>query len=326
VLDNPFNQPWNELLDACQQLNADEVGVRAEDSARAMRPFKVQHFNEVLARTWINVADGSRANTVRRSWQVTGLYPLDMSVALAREGAVASGVWANTHPDTETHTFLGTLLGKHVTPEGATCSKEGNGLLAGVRMHVDTNGLHMEMASTSSSYLGGATGPGAVLRLAMAKSVQVKATSASVVYEEIKNAKKAKNTIVQVVDGVHFGRNGNPSTLGGCAVTPAVMDACRKRYLEKEHTETSRQEKRDERDVQKVARVEAAQDVAKEVRARVLSGGDWSREFNADQIKTAANIILQPAQKFKTQPPAIAALTAWAATQTQAAPQGLAPQ
>ena len=97
-------------------------------------------------------------------------------------------------------------------------------------------------------------------------------------------------------------------------------------FREKEHTETSRQKKRDEHDVQKVARVEAAQDVAKEVRARVLSGGDWSREFNADQIKTAANIILQPAQKFKTQPPAIAALTAWAATQTQAAPQGLAPQ
>lgn len=172
----------------------------------------------------------------------------------------------------------------------------------------------------------GGTKPAEKSRKPKAISQMRSATSASVVYEQIKNAKKAKNTIVQVVHGVHFGRNGNPSTLGGCAVTPNVLDACRKRYLEKEHEQTSREEKRGERDVQKAPRVEAAHDVAREVRAKVLSGGDWSRTFKADQIKTAANIILQPAQKFKTHEPAIAALAAWAATQTQTAPQGLAPQ
>lgn len=47
---------------------------------------------------------------MRKSWRITGLFPLDINVALQREGAQASGLWSNIAPDTTPQTFLGMVL------------------------------------------------------------------------------------------------------------------------------------------------------------------------------------------------------------------------
>ena len=54
----------------------------------------------MFVRAWSKFTNGKHDHAFQRGWEKCGLFPLDLDVALAREGSVESGVWTNMGEET----------------------------------------------------------------------------------------------------------------------------------------------------------------------------------------------------------------------------------
>jgi len=265
----------------------------------------------VFYRAWGEFADGSRNKTVRSAWEKCGLFPINMKVALAREGASASGVWYNTDRDTELTKFMNVVL-----PAEAQMG-DGVAEVPCVQMEMAGDAVHASVLykSGSLSAVEGSSVPraGMIVRAAVATCMFAQTLDASVLDASVRAQKRLKGHKTAVSDtGVHVTlcRNGNPDTVQGKDVTMDVISAVKNGVAagrtQAQLDEANRQEKASlaaskQQDLQ--VRIDA---VMVAVRAGTVQ---WTK-FAAADVVAAANKELQPHTKFTKKGDAMLALSA----------------
>ena len=183
--------------------------------SRCTHALKPCHFNEVFVRAWRKFTNGKHDHAFQRGWEKCGLFPLDLDVALAREGSVESGVWTNmgeeTTPSEMEKVMFPLRAGKMYAPavslemqEGVVSRREVEAPSGGEREH---NQLVMRKFVVDM-----------LIPLARTATEQQKAVSAM---------KRAKKTNI-IVNGVQFRKKGIPCTIEGRYWGPDVACAAEK--------------------------------------------------------------------------------------------------
>ena len=145
-----------------------------------------------------------------------------------------------------------------------------------------------------------------IIRAVICTALTAQIKSTQQVQEAVRVMKQAKKvTVARAPTTVKFGRNGNPDTLTGKAFTPEVRDAMVAEYdrLAKEQEVVAAK--------QAAAVVEKARKIADAAAVRAaLERGDMQCiiKMHAARVIAAANLILLPAEKFRSKQAALDAL------------------
>lgn len=155
-------------------------------------------------------SSGKAFGTILRGWQVTGLWPLNVAVALDREGSSATGMYMNAHPDDNVNEVLGRILPgaallPHVGPGGRV-------MQPCVELGISGTDITVDRTSRTEAQLQ-AVGNAPTITLAVMKAVHQKCLASSMVVEQVKAHKKMK--AVRSLNGLRVSRNGNLDTTAG---------------------------------------------------------------------------------------------------------------
>jgi len=288
--------------DACEEW-------RQADASRVVMPFRACHFNEVFVKAWSSFQSGKAHGTIVSAWEKVGLFPLNVETALARDGAVATGIWSNATPATE-------MMGIIIPGSPAACTvHDGKVLSPAVSLSISEEGtVTGEFAVSPSSGVASHAQAGGdrIIRAAICTALTAQVKSTQQVQEAIRVMKQAKKvTVERNPTTVKFGRNGNPDTLTGKAFTPEVRDAMIAAYDRQRQEQEVVAAKQAATSLDKARKLAEAHQDAAAVRA-ALERGDMQciQKMTANHVVAAANLILVPAEKLRTKGAAVEALRA----------------
>jgi len=300
--DNGFNRKMHYVLSQCHAEWLIKYPHR-----RAM-PFRACHFNEVLEKAWAELTSGSAYGTILRGWKLTGLWPLSVKVALEREGATATGMYMNAHKDDDMNTVLGAVLpGAAQLPD-----VDGDGRVRMPCAELGRTGTHLTAKRTLMSGAQLANPHAAVITLAIASAVHLRAVSAAEVVRGVNALKVLK--AVKVMNGLKIGRNGLPDSTAGVDCNENVIRTCEEAEVAKAAREAAAIVAKSVRMAKQAVKLTQAQQTATKVRDAMAIGTaeEWHKVFTAAEVRTAAESMLAPT-RFGTKPAAVAALNAsWA--------------
>jgi uncharacterized cupin superfamily protein len=282
-------------------------------------PFRACHFNEVFFNAWNIFAAGKTRGTIASAWKKTGLFPLNVETACNRDGAVSTGIWSNT---TATTDLMGIVIpgtppqyalqdGKVVSPAVSLSCSDG-GVLSGEFTVCASSGVAMQ------AHAGGDR----VIRAGVCAVLTSQARSATEVQEAVRVMKASKLVKVdRTPNGVKFGRNNNPDTIGGKAYTPQVRQALLMNYARMDTEAEAAAVQRAKTAADKAHKLAEAHAEAVNVRA-ILQRGDMQslEKMKAAPVIAAANLILSPAAQIKTKAAALEALRPLCASPASSAP------
>ena len=283
---------------------------RLADVLRSVLPFRACHFNEIFFSAWNIFASGKTRDTIASAWKKTGLFPLSLETACNRDGATSTGIWNNTHAANE---LMGIVIPGAPAPY---IVQEGQVLAPAVSLSCAENGTLVGMFSQTQASRGvplqAHAGGDRVIRAGVCAVLTSQAKSATEVQEAVRVMKAAKRvSIDRQPNGVKFGRNNNPDTIGGKAYTPAVGLAMRMNIARVEQEQEAAAAKQAAAAALKASKVAEAHAEAAIVRAALERRDMNSIEaLKAAPVIAAANLILLPSQTFKSKGAAIHALRA----------------
>ena len=248
----------------------------------------------MFVRAWRKFTNGKHDHAFQRGWEKCGLFPLDLDIALAREGSVESGVWTN--------------MGDETTP--SVMEKVMFPLSAG-KMYAPAVSLEMQEGEVSRREVEAPSGGDrehkqVVLRKFVVDVLTPLARTTTEQHKAVSAMKQAKKTNI-IVNGVQFRKKGIPCTIGGCYWSADV--ACAAEIGEQL--------------ADKAEQVQAATDAAKkqlkeaksfarqQSTAKVLvslqnNEPSWS-DTSAKELCDAANDLLFPQSKITRKSDAVAA-------------------
>ena len=298
--DNGFNALQKAVYNKKLQL------WRAAASQRALTGFRPWHFNEVYHEAWKEIV-GTSGKVIQKAFRICGLFPLDKSVAMARDGAEATGIWAHQKPEQDVADFLGQVL-----PGPGIKRKVHDGTFVPAVSMTWKDGCpeiklieHKEGTPLTSEV------DRCVLRWTIAKVVQQKAAqSADFVRAHREMKARKKNTVS--IGGVKMLSAGQAVTTAGLCVDDHVLDALdesqRQKKLAEELAADQKQQKADRQQIQ----LQAAWATAHAIHsAWKEEGAEVLQRKKAAELQHAAHLLAGAAKNLKKQA-SIDAFVAWA--------------
>ena len=279
---------------------------------RITQKFKAWHFNEVYHMAWQELI-GSSGEVIRNGFKICGLFPLDKSVAMNREGAQSTGTWAHQVEEQQPLEFL-----KKILPAPATFRKveDGSCVVPAVVMTLneDKSSYNLDLTSHISGTPLQSKPNQCVLRLGIADALQGEAMASANVLAAQSEMRTRKSTKISL-DGVRMMCTGQACTREGLAVTDHVLEQLAKSRKLGEEAAAEKAQRSADLMKKRQAKEEEARNNAEEVRTAWEKGANLEG-FKVSLLQDAAH-VLAGAQKGLKKQDCIDALNAWKGTQEQ---------